>query len=268
MRDKRQLLMDELASMKWFAADRLPIDIQTHTRLFVYNNKLINGPDPDALLSTSTKETNPTVLYIHIKTFSHTGYILHFAIAKLSEFEFSRRDDGSLRVKTYEFGFNTPQKNKKVLAVMRLHITHNKDELTKCGILARGVSPSVHQKGVMKILSVNVLQALYDIFGETIVTSSPVHIATALFFALDDTQREKMKALADAKTGRIKYGQVDATQPISALLKYHRSRLALAAETKPVSAAIAIGTFADTRAAVSACEEKPGSLPSASKSCA
>lgn len=180
---------------------------------------------PAELISAEMKARNPNVLYVHIKDYGDNISILDAVIAPLDHFKLSLRDDGGLRVRSYDFDYNTPQKDKTVLAVMRYRLEKSATEKINCDILARGVSTSMQKHGVMKLLSINVLQTLCASLGDIIIKSSPMHIATAYFFATQETERTEAKALTDPETGKIKYGTLEMSKPVSELLRYHHHRL-------------------------------------------
>lgn len=93
----------------------------------------------------------------------------------------------------------------------------------------RYINESFRNKGLMKQLSYNFIQALFNIKGDFAVVSQPVHIATLMFFATFDfelQQLEKSKLKADGHIIEgVNYGVIPF-KPAILLLRQHAEKCA------------------------------------------
>ncbi len=257
-----ELLMEQLQKMPWMAAERLPtvmqpffvasteakLDAPQPYRLFFYNHRLMEGSDTSVFEAQSRGE-DPMCLYMdYYKVFKRRDdWILDVLIAPLSTFTIliDPLKPGCFTCKPPVYNHMTPSiEGSAVLAVVKCSITLTKESDRWMGILCRGTHPSLRQCGVMKILSINILQAIYDIYGELLVTNDSAHIATALYFATTQAERDLVRTYAVDEKGNFIIGAFQNEKPLTELIRYHKKKLGLHMIPLPVSALAALSVTA------------------------
>ncbi|MDF1797040.1 MAG: hypothetical protein P1U63_10940 [Coxiellaceae bacterium] len=87
-----------------------------------------------------------------------------------------------------------------------------------------GVQECLRGKGLMTRTTINALLKIYQSYGDIEVTTSAVHIATALLFTTSDDDRATVLALHEAMGSEF---EMSCKKSLAALLTYHCERLSI-----------------------------------------
>ncbi len=207
-----------------------------------------------SVFSVAKLDEDPLCLYIHWYKGVFDVWVFELMIAPLSKLRMSVSDDlQSATTEGQSFGHMTPsEEDSKILAVMHLSMEDFGRRGNAAEIISRGTHPSLHRQGVMKILSINVLQAFFNVYGNMPVSNESAHIATALYFALSDDERAFALAQNVDGKGCFSAGPYENTKWLLDLLTYHKRRLDLETVIRiPAAtlAALSVTTASPTRAA-------------------
>lgn len=92
------------------------------------------------------------------------------------------------------------------------------------GIENRFIHPDYRKNGLMKQLSYNIIETLYQKYGDFIVLSQPVHAATIKFYSTEEHEKQSLKPSMFNEAGYIVTAEtldVTTAKPALILLRYH-----------------------------------------------
>ncbi|MDF1759576.1 MAG: hypothetical protein P1U40_03465 [Coxiellaceae bacterium] len=228
-----------LQSMPWMAVESMPAALQSFFvinheaktgssqshRLFFYKHQLMEGSDRSVFEAAKCGEDT---LCFFVDCYIGLGHLIcDFAILPLSQLSIlpSKKRSGGMVCEVLDADHNSPSKpGSKQLAMARIAVmTNPASPLYGVDIISVGIHPDLHGHGVMRFLLTNLLQAIYDGYGDLPARADCVHLATALYFALDDTER--VLVLSKPHEGGALDGSMEQAKSLLDLLRYHKARL-------------------------------------------